>query len=229
MPEPRMGFETSWGLVQSAAEGDEAARTRFFETYRPLVRAYLSERWRGSPLQAEVEDAAQDVFVECFKGPSPLERARTDSQGGFRAFLVGIVRHVAQRVERRAVRAPSPERVEDHGDELPDRSTRLSRLFDREWARLLVEEARRLMEQRARELGDDALRRVELLALRFRDGLPIREIAARWSADPARLHHEYAQARGEFAKALREVVAQHTVRREADLDAECERVLAMLD
>jgi len=229
MPEARLNFETSWSLIERAAGGDESARARFFETYQPLVRAYLSERWRSSPLQSEVDDAAQDVFVECFRDASPLARVQPETVGGFRAFLVGIVRHVAQRVERRTARTPPAEGVDEHGNDLPDRATRMSRVLDREWARTLVEEARRLMEQRAREVGDEAERRVELLALRFRDGLPIREIAARWNADPARLHHDYARAREEFAACLRIVVAQHTVRREADLDAECERVLAMLD
>ena len=43
----------------------------------------------------------------------------------------------------------------------------------------------------------------------FHDGLPIRDIAAYWEIDPAKLHHEYATARWEFRTALRAVVAFH--------------------
>jgi RNA polymerase sigma factor (sigma-70 family) len=228
MPGESARQDTLWTLVASAAQGDEAARARFFHTYQPLVHAYLLERWRNSPLQAEVEDAAQDVFVECFKDASPLARAEPGGPGSFRAYLVGIVRHVAQRAERRAANRPAPAAVDELDEDPPDRATRLSCVVDREWARVLVGEARSRMEQRAQALGPEALRRVELLALRFGEGLPIREIAERWSADPARLHHDFARAREEFGACLRSVVAENAVRSEADLDAECERVLALL-
>ena len=49
-----------------------------------------------------------------------------------------------------------------------------------------------------------------ILRLRFEQGLPIREIAALWKVDAAKLHHEYAKARNEFREALVEVVAFHT-------------------
>ena len=39
--------------------------------------------------------------------------------------------------------------------------------------------------------------------------LPIREIARRWNTDPARLHHDYARARDEFERSLRDVIAVH--------------------
>jgi hypothetical protein len=45
--------------------------------------------------------------------------------------------------------------------------------------------------------GDRAVRCVELLRLRFQEGLPIRDIATRWNEDAAKLHHEFATARDE--------------------------------
>jgi hypothetical protein len=71
----------------------------------------------------------------------------------------------------------------------------LSRAFDQAWAVALVRETAQVHEQRARRAGSAALRRVELLRLRFQEDLPIREIAQRWQADPAGLHQEYARAR----------------------------------
>jgi RNA polymerase sigma-70 factor (ECF subfamily) len=47
------------------------------------------------------------------------------------------------------------------------------------------------------------------LQLRFKEGLPIREIAQRWHVEAAWLHHEYAAARKEFRDALQRVLAFH--------------------
>ena len=63
-----------------------------------------------------------------------------------------------------------------------------------------------------------------LLRLRFHEELPIREIAARWQEDPARLHHEYATARDEFRTALRAVVAFHQPGPASCLDSACENL-----
>ena len=41
------------------------------------------------------------------------------------------------------------------------------------------------------------------------DDMTIREIAQLWEVDVRHLHHEYAKARREFVRALRDVVADH--------------------
>ena len=56
----------------------------------------------------------------------------------------------------------------------------------------------------------------------------MREIAAQWEMDPDTVHRSYATAREEFHACLRAVLRDHAVRTEADLNAECRRVLAML-
>jgi RNA polymerase sigma-70 factor (ECF subfamily) len=70
-------------------------------------------------------------------------------------------------------------------------------------------EAARLQRERAAQRGPEALRRVELLRLRFEENLPIRTIAVRWGVDPTAVHHAYALARKEFRAALLDVVAFH--------------------
>ena len=70
--------------------------------------------------------------------------------------------------------------------------------------------------------------RVELLRLRFAEGLPIREIAAQWEVDPDAVHRAYGKAREEFKLCLRRVVAEHVVRSETDLEREVERVFELL-
>jgi RNA polymerase sigma-70 factor (ECF subfamily) len=198
-------------LIRGAAAGSEADRAGFAARYVPVVRAYLEARWRTSPHLQNLDDAIQEVFLACFRPGGVLARADSERAGGFRAYLHGVIRNVARRVEagQLAGRRGEPAAAEVDLDLVPADDPSLSRAFDRAWAEALIREAAGLQANRARERGHDAERRVELLRLRFYDGLPIREIARLWEADPAKLHHEYATARHEFLAALREVVAFH--------------------
>jgi RNA polymerase sigma-70 factor (ECF subfamily) len=103
-----------------------------------------------------------------------------------------------------------------------------SQQLDRQWALGLLQAAAAAMRVRAERLGEKALRRIELLQLRFQDNLPIREIAARWQVDAAALHHQYAKARDEFRAALLETLAAGRSVPPAELEAECERLLQLL-
>src|SRR5262249_49772626 len=110
--------------------------------------------------------------------------------------------------------------------DLPADDSTLSRTFDRMWARSLLKEAARVQTDSADSAA--ARKRVELLRLRFSDGLPVKEIATRWGVDPAWVHHEYATARGEFRAALRTVVAyHHPGGTPTELDAACRDLLAI--
>lgn len=214
-------------MIEGAAAGEAAARDEFARHYLPVVRAYLGARWRGSPLLGDVEDAAQEVFVDCFRSDGALERVEPRRPGGFRAFLYGVARYVALRFERKdARRRVRPAESSFDADLLEADDPALSQVFDRAWAASILRQA--AAHQRARAEDEAALRRVELLQLRFEQGLPIRDIARRWDADPARLHHEYATARKEFRTALREVVAfHHPAAAGESLDAECLRLLQL--
>jgi len=220
---------TCWILIRGAAGGRAEDRETFARLYAPVLRGYLGARWRGSPLAGEVEDAVQEVFLECFRGGGALDRVDPDRPGGFRAYLYGVARNIALRWERRAGRRGSHERP---GGPDPDEVARdeatLSRAFDRAWTEALLREAGRLQEERARAAGEEALRRVELLRLRFQDDLPIREIASRWAADPDRLHKEYARARQEFKAALLDVVSFHHPGAPAEIERMCAELLGLL-
>ncbi len=221
------GGETCWNLVGRAADGDREARSRFGRVYLPLVRSFLLARWRRSPLLDELDDAVQEAFVECLRPDGGLARADA-ANGDFRGYLFGIVRNVALRCEERlrkraACTAATPVlgEIESHDDNL-------SRVFDREWARMLMREAGNLMQARAAMVGPVAQRQIALLQLRFTANLPIRTIAAQWQTDVDALHRAYAKAREEFHLCLRQVVAQHVVRAEGELDDECRRLFALL-
>ncbi|MEQ1906757.1 MAG: hypothetical protein ABL888_21425, partial [Pirellulaceae bacterium] len=113
----------------------------------------------------------------------------------------GVLRNVALRRETQRP-AAEPLLTEVSSDDAS-----ASRAFDRAWAQLILKEAVRLQDKMATESGERAVKRLKLLRLRFEDGLPIRDIAALWNEDAAKLHHEYATAREEFSVALRQALA----------------------
>ena len=178
----------------------------------------------------ELEDAVQEVFVECFREGGILERVQGAPPSSFRAFLYGVSRNVAKRYEKRAGqrhgRSPvidlDPERIE------ADESSQ-SRVFDRAWAQALFRRAGETQRHNAEAAGELAMRRVQILELRSRDDLPIREIAKRWGVDVAGLHKEYARARREFREALIEVLAFHYPSlSSSELEEKCREMIEFL-
>ena len=205
------------------------SRAEFVKRYEPVVRAYLAARWQGSGLLQELDDTAQDVFLECLKNGGVLDRARADQPGGFRAFLYGAARNVALRVESRRARRLAREPADRNELEgIPSGEDPLSHVFDRAWAKAVVREAAERQAVLAAERGEAAVRRVELLRLRFHEGLPIREIARLWGVDAASVHHEYARARQEFRSALRDVIASHHPGTPEGVDGACAQLLSLL-
>lgn len=213
---------TCWTVIRGAAAGSPADRDELARRYLGVVRAYLAARWRGSALRDDLDDAVQEVFVECFREGGALKAVGAGRVPSFRAFLYGVVRNVARRFESRPALAavPLPEVAAD------DES--LSRLFERSWARAIMAEAAQLQRRQAGERGEAAVRRVELLRLRFEDGLPIRTIAERWGVEAAKLHHDYALARQEFRAALLEVVVFHHPGSPAAVEEEAASLLKAL-
>jgi RNA polymerase sigma factor (sigma-70 family) len=214
---------TCWTIIRAAAAGSPADREELARRYVGIVRAYLGSRWRGSVLRPDLDDAVQEVFVECFRQGGAVEAAGASRVPHFRAFLYGVIRNVARRFECRPARVTVPLPADiDANDESQ------SLLFERTWARAIMAEAAELQRQRAADLGGAALNRIELLRLRFEEGLPIRTIAERWGVDPAPVHHAYALARQEFRAALLEVVAFHQPGSAEELEREAAGLLKSL-
>jgi RNA polymerase sigma-70 factor (ECF subfamily) len=217
---------TCWTMIRGAAEGKPQDRAEFARRYERIIRTSLRGRWRGSRLATEIDDAVQEVFLDCFREGGALAKANPGHGNSFRAFLYGVVMNVARRFERARARAGLPL---ESDVELPSREEAFSSVFDRAWAEALMGQAAVLQTVRAREVGPDAERRVELLRLRFGKDLPIREIARLWDADAARVHHEYARAREEFHQALHDVVQEHHGGDHGDVERECERLIACFE
>jgi RNA polymerase sigma-70 factor (ECF subfamily) len=220
---------TCWTVIREAASGDEEARSTFVRTYGAAVRAYLASRWRSSRLAQDLDDAAQEVYLDCFAPGGVLARADEQRPGGFRALLLGVVRNVALRVERRCARDRLREGLPPEVDALAADDTTPSEQFDRAWAVSILREAAARQRGSAASSGPDAARRVELLRLRFEEGLPVRAIAARWGEEVRRVDREYERAREEFREALRVVVALHHPGSPGDVERECRRLLAAFE
>src|SRR5215213_7335839 len=126
---------TCWTVIRGAAAGSPADREELARRYLGVIRAYLGARWRVSGLRTDLDDAVQEVFVECFRSGGALEAAVSGRVPNFRAFLYGVVRNVARRFEGRPARAAGPLA------EVPADEESLSRTFERSWARALMAEA----------------------------------------------------------------------------------------
>jgi RNA polymerase sigma factor (sigma-70 family) len=220
---------TSWTLVRGAGDGVAADRRAFARIYSPIVRAYLGARWQGSPLANAMDDAAQDVFLDCFREGGALSRADPERGARFRTFLYGVVRNIARRHEERLAleRARQPQAA-DVLHAIPADEARLSRVFDRAWAIALLQRAVARQREAARGGGEAAIKRVELLELRFGRDLPIREIARVWDEDPAVVHRQYARAREAFKRCLREEVAAGHAGTPGEIERECANLLSLI-
>ena len=196
--------------------------------YTAPIRAYLSHRWRDASQVDAIDDAVQDVFVECIKPGGALEGA-DPTNGEFRGLLYAVVRNVARRYEERAMRPGQGTEGSVHLDDLPDRAEALSRFFDRSWAEAIVRDAILRHARVARHGDRDTRRRYRILRLRHQEGLPIREIAARLDvASVEEVHNAYRRSRREFREHMRKAVAHHTGVGLDALDTECQRVTALL-
>jgi RNA polymerase sigma-70 factor (ECF subfamily) len=222
---------TWWSIIEGAAAGSAPDQVRFVERYGAPLRAYFGARWRTGARTDDIEEAVQEVFLECLKEGGVLERADARRPGGFRALLYGVARNVALRVEERLARdLARRQRSAIDLDKIERDERSLSAAFDAAFAESLVRRAAELQAERARAKGDDAVCRVEILRLRFAEGLKIREIAPLLGEDPERVHKQYARAREEFREALLDVLAAHDPdATRAELEASCQRLQSLLE
>ena len=208
---------TSWDVIEGAASGDQADREEFVRCYEPAVREHLELRWHGSPLIAELEDALDEVFLECFRTGGALELVEAARRGGFRAFFFGVIRNVARRHEQALTRRrelPPPTGFTVDAQRASD--TSLSRALDRAWAKAVLKRADARYRQEEQARGSGGERRAELLRLRFEEGLSIRAIAEQWNEDAAKLHQDYRRARRQFRRYLEEELSLHGQQSEDD-------------
>lgn len=215
-------------MIGEAAGGHQEQRAEFVRRYGPIVVEYLAARWRGTALLAEVRDVTHDVFLESFRLGGVLERAEPTRSGGFRAFFYGVVRNVARRHEdARARRREQQPSTSFDADACENPETSLSRVLDRAWARAVLDEAGARHRRAAEAQGEEALLRVELLRLRYEEGLPVREIARCWKMAADKVHQEARRARREFRRCLEAELAFQG-ENEVDVEKQWEEFLSLL-
>lgn len=222
---------TCWTMIQGASRGRANDIETFVDRYGPIVQAYLEARWRRPPLRDHIDDASQETFIECFREGGVLASASAEHIKTFRAFLLGVVRNIARRFEKRVVRDDSRERSPATDFDVPDpeaEDKRLSVVFDRAWAASIVREAAARQAERAEIVGPEAVRRVELLRLHFNEGLAVKDIAKRWDAPLKALHHDLERARAEYADALRDVIHYHYPGERRSAEREVARLLELI-
>ncbi|MHC5065294.1 MAG: RNA polymerase sigma factor [Planctomycetota bacterium] len=201
---------TCWSIIEGAAGGSRASRDRFAEHYIPVIRAYLGTRWRLPDHDPTVVEACQEVLLECLKPEGPLVRADPERPGGFRAFLYGITRKVAQRIERREGGNRERQATSHFDlDEIARAEPTASEVFDRAWIEMLIQQAMDRLAARGVERWTHPIDRVALLQLRYDEGLPPREIAARQDLEVKSVYRALEQVRQEFAEEILQVLAFH--------------------
>ena len=192
-----------WQLVEAAGAGDVAARAEFLQQFGPLVRLWLQQRWRDTPFRGLVDDAVQDVFVECCRPDGALRRADPERcVHGIEVYLRGIVRNVAARLERTEARHFGHRRDLEVGQA----STMPARLgvadqIDRAWAMAQIGAAFDLVAH-TDSSGATGHSLRELLHLHFEEAMPVRAIAGAWHTKVEHVHELRRRACGTFRACL---------------------------
>ncbi len=154
--------------VEAARRGDEEAFARLVRRRQGLVLALLAARLRR---RDDVEDLAQEVFLRAWRRlPGLREPAK------FTGWLARIAVNAALDHRRRAAVRPRVGSLDDEGAAEPAAGG------PRSDHRLLVgEEFARVLDA----IGALDPRSQAAVVLRFREGLPVKEVAARLGDSPA--------------------------------------------
>lgn len=221
---------TCWSVVLGAAAGDPTMRDEFCRRYEPVIRAYLSARWRMARDHEALADATQEVFVQCFREHGALQRIDPQREGGMRAFLYGVTAKTALDFERRGARWHRDAKGGNVDLQQVERSeVTLSAAFDKAWAAMIGREARRLLATRAAAGSEATRRRFFLLEQRYYHGRAPRDLAPTVGLDPQRISEILTEAKAEYRAALLEVMATYFPNdTERELETRCAELARML-
>lgn len=231
---------TSWTLINLAAQPDETSRRagleQFLVRYLPAMRAHLILRrgWRAD----EVDDLLQEFVSSRLLKGDVLARAQRGRR--FRNYLLTVLDHFAsnQRRARQALkRAPdhgaSLEAQAEHGGPAVARSAGAADIFDREWARQVLEEAQTLMKAQCEaanrmDLWEVFDGRIRSPLLEGTEPISYEALVERFGLkSPMQAANLLVSAKRAFERALREVIA-HYCEDESQIDAEIADLIEIL-
>lgn len=191
-----------------------------------MVRIELAAQLRRAVDDPDVEDAVQEVLLECLKAGGALERASEAKCTRFRAYLGGITRNVGLRHLRVRKNQPSAlEETEFVSDSSPDVEANLNAA----WSQAVLGEAMALL-VRESCLAETARLRLRVLQLRHQEGLKAAQVAEMLGISATRVHHLTSEAKNEYRLALLSVVSQQNPGLgRAEIEAECVALLQASD
>jgi RNA polymerase sigma-70 factor (ECF subfamily) len=235
-PVGSMGLETDWFVVSAAGQGTaesaDATEKLCFAYWYPL---YAYARRRGYP-PADAQDLTQEFFARLL-GRGWL-RSVHPSKGKFQSFLLASMNHFLandwrdqQRQKRGggredfsldAVAAEELYRFEPLDEESPDK------LFDRRWAKLLLERVLAQLEAECRAPGKSEMF-FELKGILDGEGNLPRyvDVAARLRMTEAAVKKAAQRLRTRYSELLRAEVAQ-TLTDQHEVDEEIRYLFSVL-
>jgi RNA polymerase sigma-70 factor (ECF subfamily) len=152
--------ETSNSLLVRARNGDETAWERLAHLYRPLIVGWLR---RHGVVHHDAEDLTQDILLSVARHLSDF--MPSGRQGAFRCWLRTItVNRTRDFWKARSHRLPNVEAagVEEFTRQLEDPESALSREWDQEHDRYVVQRLLEMMEQTFEAVTVRAFRRLVL-------------------------------------------------------------------
>jgi len=242
-PEPvqsggaRIFATTHWSVVLAANEGDslvaEHALEKLCRTYWYPIYAYVRRKGRGPN---EAEDLTQEFFAQLI---SKDQLRQVDRQKGrFRSFLLAILDHFLAHEWTRAHRQkrggqftfisldqPSPEeryRLDPIDGDTPER------IFDKQWAVTVLQNALRALEAETTASGKGAMfAEVRGWLSDEPDARTYAETAQRVGVSPGALRVAVHRLRRRYAELFRAEISQ-TVRSAAEAEEEFRHLMAAL-
>jgi len=195
--------------LSAAVAGDRQAGDAFARRWRDPMRTWLWFRWRHSPLRSLVDDAVQEVFIECLRPGGALDHLDTaQAAHGLRAYLRGVVGNVAHRIERREARSFNRQRRLAIGVERPARPD-AGEVLDLAQTHDQIAHALDLVDGEDDPRAEHPLR--DFLRLHFEEGLPVRAIAKRWHDSPEHVHEIRRRACRRLRNCLLRVLHHHAM------------------
>ena len=143
--------------------------------------------------------------------------------------MYSVVGHVADRIERtNGVRRMAQEPSGTGLDAFAHTEATLSRVFDRAWVEMVTRSAWLRMAERV-DRGAEGRDRIQILDLRFKEGLSSGEIAERLGLESGYVYQQLRNAKRDFRTALIEVVGSyHPDASKDELEARCVELIALL-
>lgn len=193
-----------WQEALAAARGDAAARAAFWAHHARQIHAWLWLRWRHGTLRSSLDDAAQEVYLECFRpGGAMAHLDPTRAHHGLAPFLRAIVRNVAQRFERARRREREHREAYATGRATTDAGVANDTAHGAVDHEQLAAALARLERDDPEHDGPHSLR--TFVRLHFEQGLPVRAIAHAWHELPAHVHDLRRRACRHLRACLRDV------------------------